>query len=92
MVEYSWCHAWKGKGWRLDKLQTITLIKGDLQILIRIFLEVKDQELIENDMRFSKENYGLRRSYSIATAILEKRLIIDYSTLSMRDTIYNFAY
>ena len=39
----------KGKGPTLGKLRTITLIEGDLQILMRIFLNAKDEELIEKD-------------------------------------------
>ena len=58
---------------------------------MRIFLDVKDQELIKNNARFFKANYGSRRNYSIETAILKKRLIIDHSTLNLRDTICNFA-
>ena len=81
----------KGKGPQLDKLRTITLIEGDLQILMRIFLDPKEEELIENNNRFSKANYGSRRNCSIETAILEKRLIIDHSILAMRNTICNFA-
>ena len=39
---------------------------------MRIFLDVKDQELIKNNARFFKANYGSRRNYSIEIAILEK--------------------
>jgi len=81
----------KGKGPRLGKLRTITLIEGDLQILMRIFLDAKNKELIENNERFSTANYGSRKNYSIETAILEKRLILDHSILSMAPTIYNFT-
>ena len=59
----------KGKGLKLSKLRTITSIERDLQILIRIFLDPKEQALIENDSMFSKVNYGLRRNYSIEIAI-----------------------
>jgi len=81
----------KGKGPRLGKLRTITLIEGDLQLLMRIFLNATDQETIENDRRFSTANYGSRKNYSIESAILEKRLILDHSTLRMEKTIYNFT-
>ena len=76
----------KGKGPTLGKLRTITLIEGDLQILMRIFLKAKDEELIEKDRRFAKANYGSRKNYSIETAILEKRLIMDRSMLSSKIT------
>jgi len=62
----------KGKGPVLGKLRTITLIEGDLQILMRIFLFSYEQELIEEDNRFAKANYRLQKNYSIETAILEK--------------------
>ena len=62
----------KGKGPRLGKLQIISLIEGDLQMLIKIFLEAKDQELIENNMGFLKANYSSKRNYLIETAILQK--------------------
>ena len=81
----------KGKGPRFDKLRTITLIERDLQILMWLFLDPKEQELIEIDNRFSKANYSSRRNYSIETAILEKRLIMDYSTLTMSNMICNFT-
>ena len=58
---------------------------------MQIFLDLKEQELIENNNRFSKANYGLRRNCSIEIAILEKRLIMDHSTLTMSNTICNFT-
>ena len=81
----------KGKGPKLGKLRTITLIEGDLQILMRIFMDGKNNELIESDPRFSKANYGSRKNYSIESALLEKRLIFDHSALETTETIYNFT-
>ena len=78
----------KGKGMVLGKLWIITLIEADLQFIMRIYLGDEDQELIENDNRFSKANYGSRRNYSIETALLEKRLIFDNSMISGKETIY----
>jgi len=81
----------KGKGPKLGKLRTITLIEADLQLLMRIFLDATKQELIENDSRFSTANYGSRKNFSIETALLEKRLILDHSVLETKQIIYNFT-
>ena len=59
----------KGKGLIIGKLRSITSIEGDLQINMRIHLRADKEELIENDRRFSKSNYGSRKNYSIETAI-----------------------
>ena len=81
----------KGKGPTLGKHRTITLIEGDLQILMRIFLKAKEEELIEKDPRFAKTNYGSRKNFSIETAILEKCLIMDRSTLLSKITVCNLT-
>jgi len=47
--------------------------------------------MIDTDDRFSSANYGLRKNFSIKTAILEKRLIFDTSLLSLKPTIYNLT-
>ena len=62
----------KGKGPILGKLKTITLIEGDLQIMMRMYLNAPEEELIKGDKRFSKANYSSRKNFSIETAILEK--------------------
>ena len=81
----------KRKGPILGKLRFITLIEGDLQINMRIHLSTDREELIENDNRFSKVNYGSRKNYSIETAILQKRLIFDNSLIEMKSSIYTFT-
>ena len=81
----------KGKGWVIGKLRIVTLIEADLQCAIRLFLGGEDKELIEDDHRFSKANYGSRKNYSIDSAILEKRLVIDNSILSGKLTIYHLT-
>ena len=81
----------KGKGPIVGKLRNITLIEGDMQIGMRIALNSKGQELIENDQRFSKANFGSRKNYSINTAILQKRLILDNSLLTTKHTIYTMT-
>ena len=45
----------------LGKLRTITLIKADLKYIMRIYLNNKEEELIEKDERVLKSNYGLRK-------------------------------
>ena len=72
----------KGKGMVLGKLRIITLIEADLQYLMRIFLGDEIEEMIETDSRFSRANCGSRKNYSIESALLEKRLILDNSVLS----------
>ena len=49
------------------------------------------RELIEGDDHFSASNYGSRKHYSIETAILEKRLVIDNSLIELKPTIYNIT-
>ena len=72
----------KEKGPTLSKLRTIQLIEADLQLLIWIFLSLKNQEVIEIDPRISKCNYGSRQNYDIETTILEKHLIYNNSYLN----------
>ena len=79
------------KGSKLRKFRTIILIKLDLQLLMRIFLDVTKHELIENDKRFSIANYGSRKKYLIETIILGKRLILDHSVLERKQMVYNFV-
>ena len=81
----------KRKGPVLGKLRIITLIEGDLQMLMRMFLQAEEEELIEDDKRFVKANYRSQKNYSIETAILEKCLIMDKSLLSMNVTVYNLT-
>jgi hypothetical protein len=81
----------KGQGLKINKLCTIQLIKVDMQLLIRVFMSNRNVGQIEVDERVSKYNYGSRKSYSIKTAILEKRLIYDYSRMSGKQTVHNFT-
>ena len=55
---------------------------------MRISLHSGKQELIEDDHRFSKANYGSRKNFAITSAILQKRLIMDNSLISMKPTVY----
>ena len=81
----------KGKGHILGKLRNLQLIKEDLQIMMRMFLSSDREEIIENDNRFLKANFGSRHNYSIKTAILEKWLIFYHSMLTTKKTIYNLT-
>ena len=78
----------KGKRTMVGKLRTITLIEVDLQYIMRIYLNGKKEEVIEKDSRISKSNYSSRKNYSIETALLEKRLVIDNNLLTCNPTIY----
>ena len=44
--------------------------------------------MIEDDPHFSKANYGSRKNFAITSAILQKRLIMDNSLISMKPTVY----
>ena len=55
------------------------------------YLGSEGKEIIEDDDQFSKANYRSRKNYSIESAILEKRLIIDSIILSMKPTICNLT-
>jgi hypothetical protein len=81
----------KGKGMIIGLLRIITLIEADFQFIMRIFLREDLEELIEDDERFSKSNYGSRQNYSIESALLEKRIIFDNSMLSGNKTIYTIT-
>jgi len=81
----------KGKGMIIGKLRTITLIEADLQYVMRIYLNDEQEERIEFDNRISTSNYGSRKNYSIETAILEKRLIMDNSLMTCQPTIYHLT-
>ena len=78
----------KGKGPVLGKLRTIQLIKADLQLLMRFFVNTRNKSSIETDERISKSNYGSRPGYSIQDAILEKKLVFDNSLVTGQHSIY----
>ena len=48
----------KGKGPKLGKLRTIQLIEADMQLLIRVFMSLRNQGKIEKDVRLLKCNYS----------------------------------
>ena len=51
----------KEKDMIIGNLRIMTLIKGDLQPIVRMHLEGVKEELIEKNNRFSKTNCGLRK-------------------------------
>ena len=69
----------KGKEPLVRKLQTIQLIKADFQLIIRIFIGLRNRGSIEWDQRISKFNYRSRKRYNIEEVILKKRLLYDIS-------------
>ena len=81
----------KGKGPLLGKLRNITLIEGDLQMMMRLHLNSEKEEFIETDSCFSKANYGSRKKYSIEIVLLEKRLILDNSLITTKPTVYTLT-
>ena len=81
----------KGKGPLLGKLRIIELIEGDMQIITRMYVGLRNDKNIENDSRLSKFNFGSRKWYSIESAILEKRLMYDTSRYSGEPTVHLFS-
>ena len=78
----------EGKGFVLGKRRIITLIETDWQHVMWMCLGDGKEEIIENNNRFSKSNYGSRKNYSAESALLEKQLTLDYSLLLCKLTIY----
>ena len=64
----------KGKVLVIGRLRTIQLIKADLQVIIRVFLGLRNIRSIKKDNHISKFNYRLRKGYNIKEVILEKWL------------------
>ena len=60
-----------------------------MQLLIRVFISMRNINKIKSDERLSKSNYRSRRNYSIESAILEKLLIFNHNQLGMKSTICN---
>ena len=61
----------KRKGLVLEKLSSVTLIEGDLQISMRTLLNSDKEELIEGDKHLSKANYGLQKNFTMTSALLK---------------------
>ena len=58
----------------LGKLRTIQLIEDDLQLTMRMFVNIRNKRNIEIDERVSKINYGSSLGNSIEDSILEKKI------------------
>ena len=78
----------KEKGALLGKLRVIELIEGDLQIIIRIYVGLRNDGNIRGDNRLSTFNFGYRKQYSIESALLKKRLIYDTSKYNNEPIIH----
>ena len=61
----------------LGKLRTIQLAEADIQLIMRLFVNIRNNVHIDSYERVSKSNYGSRPVHSIEDAILEKRLVFD---------------
>ena len=78
----------KGKGPILGKLRVIELIEGDLQTIVRTYVELRNDYSIKNDSRLSHFNFDSRKHYSIESALLGKRLIYDTSKYDNESTMH----
>ena len=78
----------KGKRPYIDKLRIIELIEGDLQLIIRIYVGLRNDRNIQKNKNISYFNFGSRKNYSIKSALLEKRLIYDSSKYNNEITIH----
>ena len=55
----------------------VQLIEADFQLVMRIFINFRNNRAIERDKRLSKYNFSSRRGYAIEEALLEKYLFYD---------------
>ena len=78
----------KGKGLVLGKLWIIQLIKADFQLLMKTFLQNRNNSNIKQNNNISKFNFGSRRHYSINDILLEKRLVYNTSMWIREKRIY----
>ena len=67
----------KGKGNLLGKLRTIQLIEGDLQLVMRVLISLRNEKHSEMSCCLSAYNFGNRKGKDINTALLEKQLMKD---------------
>ena len=64
------------------------LAEDDLQLILRMFVNIRNKGKIESDERVSKSNCGYRPGYSIKYAILEKILVFDNSLVTRNHNVY----
>ena len=58
---------------------------------MQVFFCLRINDLIENDPRLSKYNYGSRRGYSVENAIFEKQLLLESNFFDEEHIIYTFS-
>ena len=80
----------KRLGPRTCELRTINLIEADLQIVMKVCLQVRRGMLRANE-RVSECNYGARRWHSIVEPLLEKILNIDNSIINGKKNTWLIA-
>ena len=56
----------------LGKLRIIEIIKGDLQLIIRLCAGLRNNRNIKKDSRLSHSNFWSQQNYSIESTLLEK--------------------
>ena len=59
----------------MSELRFMKIAEADSELLMRMFLRLRAEEIHENDKRTSKHNDGSRKIHSIESALLENRLI-----------------
>ena len=57
----------------------LEMIEVDLQLVMRMCLGARMNEIVGSDKRASKYNYGSRKGHSIEKDSLEKRLMFDHA-------------
>lgn len=81
----------KGKGPILGKLRIMQLIEADLKLIMRIFVDLRMENVTKNQRNLSRYNFGSRKVFSIDTATLEKRLMCDYAKYSGQRMVHNLS-
>ena len=81
----------KGKGPVLEKLHTIQLIKADFQLLMKIFLQNRQNSNIKRNNNIFKFNFSSRRYYLVNDTLLKKRLIYDISMQTREKTAHGIT-
>ena len=88
MVETTSRYDRKNKRASFEKTPQNATTEADFQLIMRMFVNIRNKVNIESDERVSKRNYGSRPGCSIEDAILEKTLIFDNSLVTGNHNIY----
>ena len=75
----------------LGKLRTMQLVEADIQLIMRMFVNIRNKGNMESDERGSKRNYGSRTAHLVAYAILEKILVFDNIIVTVNYNIHAIA-